>query len=300
VTTPPARRIASLFVLVAAVLAGWASPALAHAGGLVATDAHSRVVSVSPPVPGLSVATIEDGAKLRLVNGTATAVTIPPGGGPAAPATVAAGHTAMWADTRTSPVGKRIGAGTARPWTLVLDVSGSAVEVNGVLEGAEPPVFVVWWAATSALAVAIPVVCRRSRRGDVVLAGAGLVAMAASIAHVTGSTIEVVSAPALGTFVNAAGVNLLAWPLILGGEVAAYRGKPAGLLAVCAGAALTAAFVLPDVTSFHRAVLPFAGPDTIERVLVVLALGAGVGTAAAGGAVLRGLAAQEVPAGEPA
>jgi len=289
VTLP--RRAAVLLLLTAAVLAGWASPALAHAGGLVATDAHSRVVSVSPSIPGLSVTTIEDGAELRLVNGTSTTVTVP-----AAPVTVAAGHTAMWADPRTSPVGKKIGAGESRPWSLVLDVSGTVVTVDGVLEGAPRPVFAVWWAATLALVVAIPVFCRRARRGDVLLAGAGLVAMAASIGHVTGSTMEVVSAPAVGTFVNAAGVNLLAWPLILGGAVAAYRGRPAGLLAVCAGAALTAVFVLPDVTSFHRAVLPFAGPDVVERVLVVLALGGGAGAAVAGGAVLRRLAAQEAPA----
>lgn len=274
-----------LLLLAAALLAGWASPALAHAGGLVATDARSRVVSVSPPIPGLSVSTIEDGAKLRLVNGTPAPVT--------GPVTVAPGHTVMWADPSASPVGKKIGAGESRPWSLVLEVSGTAVTVDGVFEGAGPPVPVVWWGSTLALVVAIPVVCRRSRRGDLLLGGAGLIAMAASIGHVTGSTMEVVSAPAVGTFVNAAGVNLLAWPLILGGVVAASRGRPAGLLAVCAGAALTAVFVLPDVTSFHRAVLPFAGPDVIERVLVVLALGCGVGAAVGGGAVLRRLAAQE-------
>jgi hypothetical protein len=72
--------------------------------------------------------------------------------------------------------------------------------------------------------------------------------------------------------------------------VAVLRGRAAGVLAVCAGAALTAIFVLPDVTSFHRAVLPFAGPAVLERVLVVLALGAGAGVAIAGGAVLRTLA----------
>ena len=211
---------------------------------------------------------------------------------------VPAGRTSMWADTRTSPVGKRVGAGDSQPWSLVLDVAGAAVTVDGVLEGAKPPMSVPWWAATIVLAVAIPVVCRRTRRGDLALAGSGLLAMAASIAHVAGSTMEVVSAPALGTFVNAAGVNLLAWPLILGGVVAAWRGKPAGLLAVCAGAALTAVFVLPDVTSFHRAVLPFAGPDVAERILVVLALGAGLGTAVAGASVLRTLAAaaQQAPA----
>lgn len=292
------RRGALLVVAVGVLLAGWASPALAHAGGLVAADARSRVVSVSPALPGLSVATVEDGAKLRLVNGTATAVAVTAGGGPGAPATIAAGHTSMWPDIRTSPVGKKVGAGQTRPWSLTLEVAGAPVVVTGVLEGYRRPVFALWWAAAIVLGVAIPVVCRRSRRGDLILAATGLTAMAASIAHVLGTTMEVVSAPMVGTFVNAAGINLLAWPLILGGAVTALRGKPAGLLAVCAGAALTAVFVLPDVTSFHRAVLPFAGPDVVERLLVVLALGCGVGTAVAGASVLRSLAV--AAAGEPA
>ena len=109
-----------------------------------------------------------------------------------------------------------------------------------------------------------------------------------------GSTLAVESAPPLGTFLNAAGINLLAWPLIIGGAVAVLRGRPAGVLAICAGAALTAVFVLPDVTSLHRAVLPFAGPATVERVLVVLALGLGAGVAVAGASVLRTLARESV------
>ncbi|MFI5890247.1 hypothetical protein ACIA5D_09005 [Actinoplanes sp. NPDC051513] len=144
------RRSALLLVLAGAVVAGWASPAPAHAGGLVATDARSRVVSVSPPIPGLSVTAIEDGAKLRLVNGTPTPVAIP-GGGPAAPAVVPAGHTSMWPDTRTTPVGRKIGPGESQPWSLVLDVAGVPVTVTGVLEGRRPPPFALWWAGTLAL-----------------------------------------------------------------------------------------------------------------------------------------------------
>lgn len=64
---------------------------------------------------------------------------------------------------------------------------------------------------------------------------------------------------------------------------------------MCAGTALTAVFVLPDVTSFHRSVLPFAGPAGWERALVVLALGCAAGAAVAGAATLRDLAAR-VPA----
>ena len=133
---------------------------------------------------------------------------------------------------------------------------------------------------------------RRQVRGDLLLSVAGLVAAAASIVHVAGSTLAVESAPLPGTFLSAAGINLLAWPLIIGGAVTALRGRPAGVLAVCAGAALTAVFVLPDVTSFHRAVLPFAGPAVVERMLVVLALGLGAGVAVAGAGVLRTLARQ--------
>jgi hypothetical protein len=126
--------------------------------------------------------------------------------------------------------------------------------------------------------------------------------MGASVAHVLWSTLAVESAAFAGTFLSAGGINLLGWPLILGGAVAVVRGRPAGVLAVCAGSALTAVFVLPDVTSFHRAVLPFAGPADVERVLVAVALGLGVGVAVAGARALRTLASSHSPAasGEPA
>jgi hypothetical protein len=48
-------------------------------------------------------------------------------------------------------------------------------------------------------------------------------------------------------------------------------------------------------------VLPFAGPDVLERVLILLALSCGAGAAAAGASVLRTLAAAEqIPTGDPA
>jgi hypothetical protein len=288
------RHVGLLLVTVAVLTAAWASPAAAHAGGLVGTDARSRVVAMTPAVPGLQLAAIEDGARLRLRNDTAAPVSVPAGGGTATPAVVAPGQELIWADTRSTPVGRRLGAGRAQPWSLVLDAGGTAVTVTGELTGAAPPAPAPWWAAVVLTAVAVTVVARRLRRADLLLAGAGVAAMAASVTHVAGSTLAVESAPLLGTFVNAGGANLLSWPLILGGAVAVLRDRPAGVLAICAGAALTALFVLPDVTSFHRAVLPFAGPAVLERILVVLALGLGVGVAVAGAPVLRALAARTV------
>lgn len=275
------------------------SPATAHAGGLTATDARSRVVAVSPAVPGLTVTAIEDGARLRLRNATASPVAVPAGGGAATPAVVAPGAELTWTDTRSSPDGRQVGPGRTEAWSIMLDVGGRQVSVTGELTGETPPAALPWWAAVLVAAVAVPLVSRRVRRPDLVLTAAGLTAMAASVVHVIGSTLAVESAPWLTTFLSACGINLLTWPLIIGGAAAVLRGRPAGVLAVCAGAALTAVFVLPDVTSLHRAVLPFAGPPVVERLLVVLTLGVGVGVAVAGASALRTLA-QRASAGEPA
>ncbi|AEV86440.1 hypothetical protein ACWT_5423 [Actinoplanes sp. SE50] len=281
----PLRWLTVVLTAATAVLLTTAGPAAAHAGGLVATDARSRVVTVTPAVPGLTVTAIEDGARLRLTNRTPGPVTVT-----GRPGVVAPGDTLTWADPSFTPEGKKIASGRTQDWTLTLDAGGTAVTVSGILIGERPPDPWPWWALAIVAAVAIPVIARRLHRGDLLLCAAGTVAMAASIGHVAGSTLAVESAPPLGTFLSAAGINLLAWPLILGGAVTTLRGRPAGLLAVCAGAALTAVFVFPDVTAFHRAVLPFAGPAVAERALVVLALGLGAGVAVAGASVLRTLA----------
>ncbi|MCW2135563.1 hypothetical protein [Actinoplanes cyaneus] len=287
------RRLATLALVAGAIVLGSGAPASAHAGGLVATDARSRVTAITPEIPGLTVIAIEDGAKLRLTNRTGRPVTIS-----GINRTVAPGETLTWADSRSTPENKEIDSGRTAEWELSLDAGGTAVTVSGVLTGERPPEPLPWWGLAIVAAVAIPVIARRLHRADLLLSAAGLVAMAASVAHVTGSTLAVESAPVAGTFLNAAGINLLSWPLMLGGAWVALRGRPAGLLAVCAGAALTAVFVLPDVTSFHRAVLPFAGPAALERILVVLALGLGAGVAIAGASVLRTLAQRAAVAEE--
>ncbi|MFI7543591.1 hypothetical protein [Actinoplanes sp. NPDC049599] len=284
-----ALRWSALLVLVAGgLLLTGASPAAAHAGGLTATDARSVVVAVTPAVPGLAVQAIEDGARLRLRNGTSSPVTVPTGDG----VVVAPGGELTWVDSRSSPEGRTVAAGDRQAWSLVLNLGGTPVTVTGELVGERPPAPLPWWAAALMTAVGVPLVSRRLRRPELALTAAGLIVMAASAGHVLGSTLAVESAPVVSTFLSACGINLLNWPLIVGGAVAVLRGRPAGVLAICAGAALTAVFVLPDVTSLHRAVLPFAGPPALERVLVVLTLGAGVGVAVAGASALRTLAQQ--------
>ncbi|MFD1371967.1 hypothetical protein [Actinoplanes sichuanensis] len=297
-----AARMLSVLVTVAGLLAVTGGPAAAHAGGLTATDARGRVVSVTPAVPGLEITAIEAGARLRLRNGTSGPVTIKPGGGTATPALIPPGGELTWIDERATPDGRTVAAGETVQWTIPLDAAGTEVTVTGALVGEQRPAAALWWLAAALTATAIILAARRTRRADLLLAAAGTIAAISSIAHVIGSTLAVESAPLAGTFLSAAGINLLAWPLIIGGAVTAFRGRPAGILAVCAGAALTAVFVLPDVTSFHRPVLPFEGPAILERILVFLALGLGAGVAVAGAGVLRDLAqkaaAQSVVSGE--
>ncbi|MEU4692636.1 hypothetical protein [Actinoplanes sp. NPDC023714] len=268
-----------------AIFLGIPSPALAHAGGLTATDGRTTLISITPEVPGLEIRVIENGARLLLRNGTGGPVSV-------GDRTVPPGRTHTWIDARTTPEGRSLSAGEAVDWTIPVTAGGTTVVVSGRITGGKPPLAPAWWAAAVLLGAALVVLSRRIARGDLLLCGAGLVAAAASIAHVTGSTLIVESGPPATTFLSAAGINLLAWPLLIGGAVTALRGRAGGVLAVCGGAALTAVFVLPDVTSFHRAVVPFAGPAAVERVLVVLALGLGAGVAVAGAGVLRTLARQ--------
>jgi hypothetical protein len=295
-------RLLLALVTAGATLAVTGGPAAAHAGGLTATDARGRVVSVTPAIPGLTIIAIEDGARLRLRNGTGGPVTINPGGGTATPAVIAPGAELTWIDERSTPDGRSVAAGATVPWTITLDAAGVPVVVAGVLVGERRPLAAGWWIASALTGAALVLLAKRLRRADLLLAGAGTLAAVASIVHVAGSTLAVESAPLAGTFLSAAGINLLAWPLIIGGAVTTLRGRAAGVLAVCAGAALTAVFVLPDVTSFHRPVLPFEGPAVLERILVVLALGLGAGVAVAGAGVLRGLAAEAStgPGSDPA
>jgi hypothetical protein len=272
-----------------------ASPAWAHAGGLSPTGVRSAALAVAPEVPGLTVAVIDGGARLRVDNGTGAPVEIPPGGGQTGPVTVPAGESLTWTDARATTLERDLGGATTARWSVPMTVGTVAVTVSGVFVAEPAPAALGWWAATAGIAVAVFVLARRMRHPNVVLAVAGLGAVLASLAHVVGATLAVESAPLLGTFLDATGIGLLVWPLVALAAIAALRGSAAGVLGVCAGAGLSVVFVLPDITVFHYAVLPFAGPAELERFLVAVVLGAGCAAAAAGAGALRALAAHERP-----
>jgi hypothetical protein len=286
-------------VVSALALALMSTPsAWAHAGGLSPAGVRSVVRTVSPAVPGLTVSTIEDGARLLVRNDTGSALEIPAGGGQADPISVPAGESLTWIDGRATTLERDLGTATTAPWSIAMTWGTGTVPVTvtGQFVAEPAPGALAWWAGTAAIGVAVVALLRRSRQSSVLLAAAGLVTVLASLVHVVGSTMAVESAPRWGTFLDATGIGLLVWPLVVMSAVAALRGKTAGVLGVCAGAGLSVVFILPDITVFHFAVLPFAGPAFLERLLVAMVLGVGSATAVAGAGALRSLATRQLPA----
>ena len=71
------RRVAVLGLVAAVLVVLPASPASAHTvSGVGATDFSSRVVSISPPQPGLRVRLVENGARLEVTNESPVDVTV--------------------------------------------------------------------------------------------------------------------------------------------------------------------------------------------------------------------------------
>jgi hypothetical protein len=267
------------------------SPASAHAGGLTPTGVRSVALAVSPAVQGLTVTAIEDGARLLVRNDTAFPVEVPPGDGQADPVSVPAGEAFTWIDRRTTALERDLGSARTVPWSVPMTVGPEAVTVTGEFVAEPPPAALGWWAGTAGIGAALIAMARRALRPNLPLAVAGLVTVLASVVHVVGATLAVESAPLWGTFLDATGIGILVWPLVVIAATAAMRGSAAGVLGVCAGAGLSVVFVLPDITVFHYAVLPFAGPADLERLLVAVVLGAGSAAAVAGAGALRALAA---------
>ncbi|PUB24939.1 hypothetical protein C8K30_108196 [Promicromonospora sp. AC04] len=298
-------------LLTVVMLLGATSPASAHAGGLSPTGVRGDVVAVTPEVPGLTITAIEDGARLLVRNNTGVPVEIqavgtstgddssgdsPAGEGQARAVTVPDGDSFTWIDGRATTLERDLGLARTATWSVPMTVGGVPVTVTGQLVAEDPPNPLGWWALAAGIAAAVIVLARRTRRPNVLLAVAGLVTVVASLVHVVGATLAVESAPLWGTFLDATGIGLLVWPLVVVAAIAALRGSAGGVLGVCAGAGLSVVFILPDVTVFHFAVLPVAGPAELERFLVALVLGAGIASAVAGAGALRALAARAQPA----
>lgn len=309
-----ARSLTAALIALCAVLVG-PGVAWAHAGGLTSSSNEPVVVGAQPPVPGLRVTVVEFGARLRLDNQTGQRVTVlpPPGSMINTLPVVDPDGSALWSDPRIVAAAGRPRPPDARsPWEIPLRVGDTPVAVVGEQRWPPPPDPVRWWLLTLAAAVLpgclVALSARlgrlRSRRRRAAVAGgpgagrdgfgrwtlAVLTAavMVAHAVHLYGSALVVAQGPVVVVFLAAAGFAVLGWPLGLAGAWLTVRGRPAGPLLCCVAGALLAVVIAPaDLFSFHDAVIPFAWSADLDRLLIAVTVGGGLGAVGASWLLLR-------------
>jgi hypothetical protein len=276
-----------------------AGVAAAHGDGL-GPEAHvPRVLAVDPPVPGLAVAVIEAGARLRLDNQTGQTVDVLPldAAARATEPVVAPGATARWHDPRVAAAAADpVPPGASRPWAVPLRIGDQLVTVHGEQVWPPAPSSLPWWSAMVVVAVVMALLGIRAAtrpRWSPVLAGSTLLIVAAHLVHVVGSALIVEDQALLPIVLGAAGPAVLAWVLALVGVGLTLARRAYGpLLCTLAGGllALVSAF---GANNFGSPVLPFAGPPDLDRAAVALTVGGGVGLFMAGLAVVSALTADD-------
>lgn len=145
---------------------------------------------------------------------------------------------------------------------------------------------------------------RDRRWGPVALAAATGIVIAAHLVHVAGSALVPDQQAYPLMVLSAANFGVAAWLVgvvgivavlrnrsrvaVAGGSPTAPQGSSAGLLMWCVAGALLGLIVTPvDVLSFHDAVVPFAWDAALDRLLIAVTLGGGLGVAAAAVGLLR-------------
>lgn len=255
-------RLAVVLAGLAALLGLTAAPAWAHAGGLNPTDARSTVTGFTPRQPGVTAVAVNNGTQLE--------VRVP--GQPVA--RVAVPVVQVSADTKS------------RTWQVPVRTGAGAFVVRGRTEYVPGPNPWPW--AGLMLVLAVPgYLFARSRWWRAGLAACIVAATAANLIHAVGSALAVSGQSFFWLFVGASGVGLVTWPLAVVAVVAAaMRRQFVAFAATLIGAMLVVAG-FPDVDSFRRSQLPFAWPPNLDRLLVAVTLGVGLGLAIGGIAALH-------------
>jgi hypothetical protein len=250
-------------------------------------------VALDPPLSGLDVRAVEFGARLRIDNATALPVVVEPLPGSAVSGlpVVLPGARAFWVDPRVllaASAGPPPAADRAA-WTVPLRAGNVRVLVLG--EQLWPPPAPSWWAVALAallLPAAAGLVGAAQPWGRRVLAASTAVVLVAHLVHVLGSALVPEDRPYPLMLLNAAGYALLGWPLGAAGGWLTLRGRPGGPLLCCVAGGLFALVIAPvDAFTLVDAVVPFAGGADLDRLVVALTLGGGLGVVVAGVAALR-------------
>jgi hypothetical protein len=312
----------------AALLLVGAAPAAAHAVGTGATPTNYRtiILSVAPPIPGLTVRVLEAGNKLQLTNHTGQQVVVlgydnepylrvgplgvdenqrapstylnrsalplarqavPAQADPSAPPRwrrIASQPVATWHDHRahwsgtSPPPGVRAAPGRQQAvipaWQVPLRVGSQTVLVTGE---------VVWvpgpspspWLGLAALLCAVGLLASRSAWARPTLAAVTAGAVAADVAHATGSWLG--STASVATKLGANVTTAAGWVLaaVAVERLLRGRGEAGRMLLLLAGIFLVVGGALPDVSTLTRSQLPSAFSPAWTRAAVAVTLGLG-------------------------
>lgn len=332
---PPRLLKAAAVVGFAATLALiTAVPARAHAGG-GAEPSNYRIEVTSQPAPGVAVDLGVGGQWIRVTGRTGVAVTVLGYAGEpflrirsghvavnrhsttaadnprlspvpvqpdtsTAPQWVDAGSgngVVVWSDDRlTGGSGGR--SGEQGTWTLPVQVDGAEATITGTWTRVPAPSPWAWGLGLVAVALAVCGLGWLSRpyRPAALVLGAG---GAANAAHLIVGALGPHGGSAVSAWGAALGLGALCWPLVAVGVVSAWRrGEHAGFAVAVAGAVLAVVTGPGDLSVLWHSQLPFPGPPALERALVVVAFGTGVGVVVAGIRILRGMPLPEGPYGD--
>ncbi|MFB9384096.1 hypothetical protein ACFFTK_13200 [Pseudonocardia petroleophila] len=256
---------------------------------------------MDPPVPGLAVAVIEMGARLRIVNDTGETVQVVPAGPTrGVEPIVPPGTTARWTDSRIDAAMLPVPAEGVRAWSVPLLVGDREVSVHGEQVFPPAPPAGVWWLATAVAAVVAGTMGTMGltrRWAALATAAITVLVVGGHMVHVLGAALVPDDQDYLFVVVSGAGPGLAAWLAGAVGVVLTVLGRRFGLLLCGLAGAVLAMVTAFGTAGFSNAVLPFGWSADLDRLTTVLTFGAGIGLFLTGLAVLRALT-PVVPVGD--
>lgn len=279
----------AILLLLAIVLLD-ARPAGAHnVTGIDPTNYVSKIVAVSPRVPGLQVRVLDLGQRLEIRNRTGSPLTVVDAQGEAG-RRIPDGRTVRIDDDRTVYEGPKPSGGrrVVGSWTIELLRGESRIGVSGVITYVPGPS--PWpWVALVVVLIVGTVGSAWSRRWGRWLSVALALLLASDLIHsfATAASTEASVAAQIGRVLLAGLVTAAAWVVGVISMPALQRNNEGGLVAAAAVGLVIAVFSgIADLGSFTNSQLPGAFPADAARVAVSMALGLGAGLVGAAVAVI--------------
>ena len=213
--------------------------------------------------------------------------------------TVRAADTLRWSDARvdpTRPPGPAPSGGDQAEVTLPLLVDGARVPVTVQLRHVPGPSPLAPLAGVGLLAGLVGW-AGGGRRGRGVLVAASAVAGVVTAVHIVGATLAASAGQGAAATAGSIAVGFLCWPFAVAAVVAGRRGSEhAPFLHLLTGATVLIVGGPSDAASMWRSQLVFAGPSWVDRGLVVIAFGVGLGLVVGGYRALARASRQQSPA----